>query len=232
MDVIATSAPTFTLFGNGIVVFQQKLPTPPQPDASGVVRNVPWRAARLDEGQVQDLLAFALGPGGLGTARDSYLEGGVADIPNSIFQVNAGGVDKTVVVNALDGVNAQGADSAARAAFLKLAQRLRDFDQGGTIPTDAYEPDAFRAVLTPRDPDPAVKPAPWPWAGIKPTDFKAGVNDASGGLVLPHRTLTAAEAGQIGLGDVAGGLVNLVLTGPDAKTYALTLRPLLPGETE
>jgi hypothetical protein len=232
MEALASSAPTFTLYGNGIVVFQPKVTSPPAPDPSGLVRNAAWRAARLDEGQVQDLLAFALGPGGLGAARDSYLQGGVADVPNTIFEVNAGGVDKTVVVNALDGENAQGPDSAARAAFLRLAERLRDFDQGGSISTDVYQPDAFRGVLTPRDPDPSIKAAAWPWSAVKPADFQEGVNDGSGGIVLPHRTLTAAEVTQLGLDDVAGGFVNLMLAGTDGKTYALTLRPLLPGETE
>jgi hypothetical protein len=89
--------------------------------------------------------------GGLGTAKDSYVEGGVADAPNTIFTLKAGGLDKTVVVNALADGSTQGADAAARSAFFKLAEKLRDFDQGGSIPTDAYQPDGFRAVLMDRE---------------------------------------------------------------------------------
>lgn len=232
MEYLASSAPTFTLYGNGIVVFQPTVTTPPAQDPAGVIRNVAWRAARLDEGQIQDLLMFALGPGGLGAARDAYLEGGMADVPNTIFQIKAGGIDKSVLVSALHEDNGQGPDAAARAAFLRLADRLRDFDQAGSISTDVYQPDAFRGVLTPREPDPAIKPASWPWATIKPTDFTAGANGGGGGIVLPHRTLTAPEVAQLGLGDVAGGFANLMLAGPDRKTYALTIRPLLPGERE
>jgi hypothetical protein len=232
VEFLASSAPTFTLYGNGIVVFQPKVTTPTAPDPSGLMRNLPWRAARLDENQIQELLAFALGPGGLGAARDAYLAGGVADVPNTIFQINAGGLEKTVVVNALDGDSSQGPDSAARSSLLRLAERLRDFDQGGSISTDVYQPEAFRGVLTPRDPDPSIKAVAWPWSTIKPADFKEDVSDGNGGIVLPHRTLTTAEVAQLGLIDVAGGFANLVLAGTDGKTYALTVRPLLPGETE
>src|SRR5690349_19420044 len=125
IEFLASSAPTFTLFGNGIVVFQPNVTAPPPPEPSGLIRNVGWRAARLDEVQVQDLLAFALGPGGLGAARDSYLAGGMADVPNTIFLIKAGGIDKSVVVSALNGDGSEGPDSAARAAFFRLAERLR-----------------------------------------------------------------------------------------------------------
>ena len=48
MEALASSAPTFTLYGNGIVVFRPKVTTPPGPDPSGLVHNIAWRAARLD----------------------------------------------------------------------------------------------------------------------------------------------------------------------------------------
>ena len=232
MELIASQAPIFTLYGNGIVVFQPKAETFPQPDPSGITHEIPWRAARLDEQQIQDLLQFALGQGGLGTARDSYLEGGVADVPNTVFTIKAGGVDKTVVVNALSGDGAAGPDAAARAAFFKLAERLRDFDQGGSISTDVYHPDTYRGILTPRDPDPAASPLAWPWPSVKPADFKEGANDGSGGVVLPHRSLVGSEIDELGVKDTVGGLQNVILKGPDGKTYGLTIRPLLPDEKE
>lgn len=232
MELMASQAPIFTLYGNGIVVFQPKAETFPEPDAAGIPHSVPWRAARLDEGQIQDLLEFALGQGGLGTARDVYLEGGVADVPNTVFTIRAGGLDKTVVVNALSGEAAAGPDAAARAAFFKLAERLGDFDHGGSISTDVYQPEAYRGVLTPRDPDPAVSPLAWPWPSVKPADFKEGSNDGSGGVVLPHRSMTAAEIDALGVKDTVGGLQNVILKAPDGKTYGLTVRPLLPDEKE
>ena len=232
MELIASQAPIFTLYGNGIVVFQPKATTVPEPDQAGITHQLPWRAARLDEDQIQKLLEFALGPGGLGTARDSYLEGGLADVPNTLFTVRAGGVDKTVVVSGLVEAGNAGADAGARAAFAKLADRLRDFDQGGSISTDVYQPPTYRGILTPRDPDPAVTPLAWPWPSVKPADFKEGVADASGGIVLPHRSMTGPEVDALGVKDAVGGLQNVVLKAPDGKTYGLTIRPLLPDETE
>ena len=37
---------------------------------------------------------------------------------------------------------------------------------------------------------------------------------------------------ELGLGDLPGGVQGVTLTGPDGKIYSLTLRPLLPHETE
>ena len=231
MEFLATQAPDFTLFGNGVIVFKQAPTTVPEPDASGVLKAAPWRTASLDEGQIQDLLAFALGPGGLGSARDSYISGGIADAPNTIFTVHAGGVDKMVVVNALGIDTAADQDAAARAAFARLAQRLQDFDQGGTIGSDVYQPERFRGVLTPRDPAPAAAMA-WPWSSLTPADFKEGANDGGGGPTLPHRTMTPAEVAALKLGDVEGGVQGLTLAGPSGATYGFILRPLLADEQE
>jgi hypothetical protein len=232
MELMASQAPIFTLYGNGVVIFQPKVVNAPEPDRSGAIHLPAWRAARLDERQIEDLLGFAIGRGGLGLARDAYIEGGVADVPNTIFTLKAGGIDKTVVVNALAEGGAEGPDAAARAAFFTLAERLRDFDQGGSISTDPYQPEAFRGVLTNRDPDPLIAPLAWPWPSIKPTDFKETANDGTGGIVLPHRTLSASEGSALGIQDLAGGVQNLVLTGPDGKIYSLTIRPLLPEEAQ
>jgi len=48
IDFLASQAPSFTLYGDGVIVFQPKVETFPQPDASGVVHGVPWRTAKLD----------------------------------------------------------------------------------------------------------------------------------------------------------------------------------------
>ena len=71
----------------------------------------------------------------------------IADASTAVFTIDAGGIKKIVSVYAL-GLEMEGvADGPARAAFKKLADRLSDFDQGGTIPTDVYEPAAYRGVL-------------------------------------------------------------------------------------
>jgi hypothetical protein len=229
LDFLASQAPSFSLLGDGRVIFQQRGEQFPEPGPDGITHNRPWRIAQLDEDQIQELLIFALGPGGLGTARESYIANGIADAPDTIFTIDAGGVVKKVVVNAL-GMEQTGADSVARKAFQALADRLQDFDRGGTIASDAYAPTKYRAILNQRDPDPSVKAVPWPWPAIKPTDFANGEN-ASGGIFMARRVMTTEEIAALGLSDVTGGIQGLVLSGPDGKLYSLILRPMLPDET-
>ena len=229
IEYLASEAPGFTLFGNGVVVFQRTATVFPEPDGNGVLRAIPWRTASLDEGQIQDLLAFALGQGGLGTARLSYPSTGVADAGDTIFTIHAGGVDKSVTINAL-GIDTQaGPDTAARAAFERLATRLRDFDQGGSIGSDVYRPDRYRGILTVRDAA-AKGVIAWPWPAVKPTDFVPGANDGSGGPLVPHRAMSADEVAALKLTGIEGGVQGLTLRGPDGKTYAFSLRPLLIDE--
>jgi hypothetical protein len=231
MEFLATQAPTFTLYGDGVVVFQPQLTQFPEPGPDGVTRLAPWRTAQLDAGQMDELLTFALGPGGLGAARESYAANGIADAPDTIFTVDAGGVKKTVSINALGLEQPGGQDEAARKAFQKLAERLSNFDNGGTISTDAYVPASYRAVIFEREPDPVLKPVPWPWPTVKPSDFTQPPADGSG-LPFPHRTITADEVAALKLGEAPGGMQGLVLQGPDDKLYSFIIRPLLPAETE
>lgn len=234
IEYLATQAPSFTLYGNGVVVFQQTPAVFPQPDANGVLKQIPWRTATLDEGQIQELLEFALGQGGLGTARDSYIAGGVADAPDTIFTIRAGGVDKKVIVSALGMDTVTGPDTAARAAFSKLAARLQDFDRGGSIDTDEYQADRSRGILSDRVAEPGIAVLDWPWPAVKPADFKPGANDGSGtgGPIAPHRTMTADEVAALNLTGIEGGVQGLTLRGPDGKTYSFATRPLLVDEKE
>ncbi len=231
IDFLANQAPLFTLFGDGRVVFQPTVTTFPQPGPDGITHGVPWRTAQLDPAQVEELLTFALGQGGLGTARDNYGHDGIADASSSNFTINAGGLKKFVSVYALGMEDANTPDLVARRAFKVVADRLRDFDKGGSIGTDVYLPDKFRAVLIERQGDPTARPMAWPWPTLKVTDFKADVN-AAGGSQLPHRTMTAVEVQDLKLGDIPGGVQGVTLVGPDHKTYALVLRPLLPSEPD
>lgn len=232
IDFLATQAPTFSLFGDGVVVFQPKVQEVPQPDADGIVKGVPWRTATLDEGQIQELLDFALGTGGMGAARETYIEGGIADAPSTIFTVHAGGIDKTVTVNALSEEARPGPDSQARSAFWKLAARLQDFDQGGRIATDVYAPDRFRGVLIEREAQPGVTPLAWPWADIPFGDFKEGPPDGSGSTRFPHRTILSAETAALKLDGLEGGVQGIAIKAPNGRVYGLVLRPLLADETE
>jgi len=231
IEVAAGGAPIFTLYGDGRVVFKQLQETFPEAGPDGITRGVPWRTAQLDAGQTEELLTFALGQGGLGTARENYAEATLIDAGNTIFNIDAGGVDKTVTVAALGMEPTGGPDDADRASFAKLAERLRDFDEGGTISTDVYAPPAYRAILIETEVDPAV-PAPsskpWPWPDLAIDDFTVG--DGITGPTFPHRTLTADELAAMDVGDVTGGAQGLYVDGPDGKLYGVVIRPLLAEE--
>jgi hypothetical protein len=219
--------PTFTLYGDGTIVFRNPALEPP-PAESSIIKMNPARTAKLSEEQVQTLLKYALGEAGLGAARLKYENNMVADASTAIFTIDAGGVRKQVQVYAL-GIDVQGqADAAARTQFSKLAQRLSDFDNRGTIPTDPYVPTAYRGVLL-ENGGIVVDPKPWPWKDLVPADFK--IDADPNGIQFPHHVLTSAELDLLGVKSFEGGLQNVIVTGPGrGKSYALSVRPLLPDE--
>ena len=225
----ASMTPHFTLYGDGTVIFRNPALGIPPMQGSVAVFN-PLRTATLSEEQIQDLLVFALGEGGLAAARPDYRNDMVADASTATFTVNAAGISKSVAIYAL-GMEVQGlADAPARAAFAKLAERLTDFDQGGTVPTDVFTPEAFRATLfeSPGIVVPDVRS--WPWPDLAVTDFKPSADP--NGLQFPHRTMSAQELAPLKVTDFQGGIQNVVLAGPDGKTYTLSARPILPDESE
>jgi hypothetical protein len=226
---VATQAPHFTLYGDGTIVFRNPLQEAP-PAAGPVFFNNPYRTATLSEEQIQELLEFALAEGGLATAKLQYENNMVADAGTAIFTVNAGGLEKTVNVYAL-GLEAEGVpDMPARAQFKALADRLANFDQNGTIPTDAYTPSGYRVVLIDTNGFAGEAPVAWPWADLTPADFKV---DEASGQFFPSRVMTAEELEVLGVQGIEGGFQGLTLVDPadSAKSYALAVRPLLPGET-
>jgi hypothetical protein len=225
----ATQAPAFTLYGDGTVIFQDSNPEPLPTGPDGVTPLRPWRTARLSEEQIQELLAFAIVPGGLGVARSGLYENPmVMDAGTASFEIHVEGLDKRVDVYAL-GLEAEGVpDQLARRAFMTLADRLRDFDRGGSIPTDVYTPEAYRGVLG--DSGPAVGNArAWPWPTIKPADFAAPADPNVPSL--PRRLMTLDEVAVLGFTEPTGGFSGLTLQGSgDGALYTFSLRPLLPDE--
>ena len=227
---LATETPIFTLYGDGVVVFRNPALDMPQAVGSVFPQN-PLRTAKLSEEQIQDLLEFALGDGGLGIARANYENGMIADAPTATFTVNAGGLQKKVTVYALgmDVDPANSADAPARAAFQRLADRLADFDQGGSIATDVYQPTAYRGILM--DGQPAPDSIAWPWTDLKPTDFAFPADQNA--FQLATHALTPAQVEATAVKDPQGGFQGLVITSPDGtKLYTLSVRPLLPDETQ
>jgi len=226
---MASMTPHFTLYGDGTVIFRNPALEIPPMQGSVAVFN-PLRTARLSEEQIQDLLVFALGEGGLAAARPDYRNDMVADASTATFTVNAAGISKTVAIYAL-GMEVQGlADAPARAAFGKLAERLTDFDQGGTVATDVYTPEAYRVTLFESPGAVAPDVRPWAWDELALADFKSSVDPND--FQFPHRTMSAEDLAPLTVTDFEGGFQNLVITGPDGKLYSLSARPILPDESE
>jgi len=225
----ATAAPHFTLYGDGTVIFRNPMLEVPPAEGS-IFKSNPMRIAKLSEEQIQALLLLALGDGGLANARPNYANDAVADASTTIFTIEAGGTRKTVSIYALGWDNANLADGPALVAFKKLADLLADFDQGGTVPTDVYHPEAYRGVLFEAPGIEAADVRDWPWPDLTPADFKPSADP--NGIQFPHRTMTPAEIDLLKVTDYEGGFQNVVLRDPDGKLSQFSLRPLLPDETE
>jgi hypothetical protein len=223
----ATQVPTFTLYGDGTVIFRNPMLGFPAPQGSVMTSN-PMRTAKLSEEQIQELLVLALGDGGLATARADYANDMVADASTAEFTIDAGGVQKTVSVYALGLETPNGADAQARAAFKELADTLSDFDQGGTIPTEVYEPETYRGVLLESPGMDAPDLRAWPWTDITTEDFTTDADPD--GIAFPHRTMTTDEIDVLEVQDYEGGFAGLPLQGTDDKLYTMSLRPLLPDD--
>jgi len=224
----ATNVPTFTLYGDGTVVFRDADWFPAPAENGGPTLYSPLRTARLSEEQIQSLLDFAITEGGLAVARERYENPLVADAATTTFTINAGGVEKTVAAYALGLDSEPGPDSNVKASLVKLAERLRSFDQGGALPSDEYQPQAFRAVLWESGPGGGAA-EPWPWSDLEPADFVAP--DPPDGFGFASRVLTDDQLTALGLGVPKGAVSGLTVNGPDGKVYGLALRPLLPDET-
>ncbi len=223
---LASQAPIFTLYGDGTVIFRNPAGEAPPP-IGDVFRFAPFRTAHLSEDQIQATLLRAINEGGLGVARPEYINQQVADASTAVFTINAGGLQKTVSVYAL-GLEVDGMpDALPRKAFSALAESLGDFDQGGTIATQLYEPTAYRGILLDGNPgDPAA--VDWPWDDIAPTDFVAAGDPNA--FPLPERVMSGDEIDALGIADYQGGWQGLSLRGPDGNAYTFALRPLLPDD--
>jgi hypothetical protein len=224
---LATEAPIFTLYGDGTVVFRNPALEMPQPIGSVYPLN-PFRTLKLTEDQIQEVLEFALGEGGLGVARASYENQMISDAPTSVFTIDAGGIQKAVSIYAL-GMDIEGVpDGPARAAFQRLAERLGNFDGDGAVTSEVYQPAGYRGVLM--DGVAAPDQIAWPWADITPEDFTFPADPNA--FQRADLVMTQAQVDALGLGDVQGGFQGLTIEAPDrGKVYSFVLRPLLPDET-
>lgn len=220
IDFLATEAPSFTLYGDGTVVFRDPQAAPPT-TVGNVVRSVPFQTIKLDEEGVQALIELALGPGGLGIAVGPYMGLG-ADFPTATFTINADGRQKQVSVSGL-APEMHPQNTLIVTTLANFAERLRNFGRD-VAGEQLYEPATYRGTL--QKVDQANGPiVDWPWTDPQPIDFVAGQNE----FLLKH-TLTPEQVVALGIPEVQGGMLGLNLQ-KDGKLYSLALRPLLPDET-
>jgi hypothetical protein len=223
---LASQAPIFTLYGDGTIIFRNPAKEGPPPVGT-VFRQAGFRTAHLSEEQIQATLEMALGQGQLGIAKREYRSDQVADASTALFTVNAGGLQKVVSVYALGIDVPNSTDAIQRAAFQKLADRLADFDQGGSITTDPYQPARYRGILMDGGPgDPAAKP--WPWKDVAPSDFAIPADPNA--IRFPVHVLTAEQVAALGIEQPEGGFQGMTLVGPSGTFYSFSLRPLLPDD--
>jgi hypothetical protein len=221
IDFLATSAPQFTLYGDGTVVFRDPTATLPEP-VGGVTRSAPFLIVNIGEGGIQALLTEAIGPGGLGAAVGPYMGQG-ADMSTTTFTINADGDTKQVSVSGfLPDLHPQ--DAVIVGALGRLAERLSGF--ADAIAGEAkYVPAAYRGILMPVD-QPFGPVIAWPWTDITPAEFVPGDNE-----FFMTRTMTLAEVAVLEIPGAEGGFLGLTLK-HEGKLFSFSLRPLLPDETK
>jgi hypothetical protein len=218
----ATYAPSFTLYGDGTVVFKDPHAVPPESN-DNVTRAVPFMIAKLDQASMQALIEQALGAGGLGIAEGPYDGGMVADIPTSTFTVTSEGKTKQVSVTGLS-PDMHPQNMAIVTQLAAFAEVLRTFGEkiGNEQP---YLPPAYRGVLIEVE-QPAGPVVDWPWTDLTPADFISGENE-----FFKTRSMTPAEVEAIGIEGISGGMIGVAVQF-EGKVYTFSLRPLLPDETE
>ena len=224
----AARIPSFTLYGDGRIVFIHSATAQPE-RTDNVFVGMPVRTVLFSEEQIQGLLGYALKDGGLAIARESYDNPMVADAPSTIFTVNADNDSKTVSAMALGMENQPGPDTAVLAKLAALAELLGNFDGGKLESSQPYVATAYRGVILEQQGLAGVKIVEWPWTDLKPADFKRPADANS--LQQGTATLTPEQAAALGVEPFENGISSGVFVkAADAKVYSLVIRPLLPDE--
>lgn len=232
VEFFAAHVPAFTLYGDGTAVFVSQAVDTSMKQAQGAGTNQPLRTLKLPESEIQALLLFALRDCGLALAKTEYTNQMVADAPTTTFTVNAEGDSKTVSAYALGFTNEPGPDTAILNALGRLAERLGNFDQNGSITSEPYVAKAFRATLTWQQGGvQGVQISAWPWEDLTVEDFTfpADPNQLPQGIHL----ITADQVAALNIAGAENGLNSGFWTqADDGRIYSLSIRPLLPEEKE
>ena len=221
METVMARVPRFTLYGDGRVLISTPAEAAKAAPGNGLPAEV-LRETHLTEDEVQAVLRSALVDGKVGIAKEEFPVM-VMDVPTTVIELQAGGVDKQIAVAGLGMEPPPGPDAAVltRARRARRAAR-RDPDRRrlrGARLGRGPRPDGTRAGhrhgATGRGPRPRPRRSssrrPTTSSGSRPT------------------CLTAAESEAIGTapGDAAG---PFTYDGPDGKTYVVVVRPAMPEE--
>ena len=214
--------PMFTLYGDGRIVYRLV-------DTEGGPMGTAFPAlqeARMSEEQVQALLRLALGQGRLLDARPQYRnDAGAGDIPSAFFTLQAGGLSKTVEVQAMGADPVPPGDAADVRALMGLYEFLNDFakqvDAGQATVVGPYLAPSYQALLFPAEGQPGAKP--WPWPEVTAGDLVKGEFDQVFLELTPEQVAKVADVPN-------GGLIGFGVIGPDKKSYQVAIRPNLPDD--
>lgn len=218
-----TEAPSFILYGDKRLIFRPSLGSDQQFGPGG--SRPGFVLAQMNADQVDALLRFALGPGGLLDARESYTDMMVADASTTTFTIDAGGVRKTVEAYAL-GPDAEGPDATILGRLSELADLLGSFEAqvaaGNVVSSEQYVPEKYRAWLTEAFGEGPI--TEWPWDDLDPDDFETPPDSfARLASLSPEQVAHITD-------EPTGGVMGIVLEADDGQLYSISVRPLLPGE--
>ena len=220
MTVNLLEVPTFTLYEDGTAIFRPKsvdaYDTPP-----ALVQ------AQLSDAQVEALLTYALGPGGLAAAAEKYDEMFVSDAPTTTFTVDIPELTKTVSAYALGFELPPGhPDAEILGQLASLAELLGDFgkqvDAGNVESAALYEPLSYLATFTPDFGGSSATPAAWPFPDVAVPQIP---QDGS----YPTMVLSPEQVAQVTTVP-SGGVGDLYYEDASGQRFYLTIRPLLPDE--
>ena len=219
-----TQSPSFTLYGDGTVIFHQL--DNRGGDPFGGQAMLPWLVGHMSEADMQALLQFALGPGRLANAKANYENPMVTDASSTIFNINVGGVEKVVSIYAL-GLD-DGPDRADRQGFGQLAEVLNDFGKQGVDLGEvvAYEPELYKLLLMEGFGEPAGQVLEWPWDDLTVASWPdAEEPDGRIAFLTPEQVAKLIEVPN-------GGHFGVWVRTPDGVNVQFGVRPLLPDEVE
>lgn len=224
-DSIAADVPAFSLYGDRTLIVRD--PESPPPGGAAEQALPPLLETTASEELVQELLRFALGPGGLRDARNEYAYPRIADASTTVFTIRADGVEKTVAVEALGVADPGGPNPDERSAFRQLAARIAEIraqvaagDIGDVVP---YDPPVYRVTLLGWEGGQDL--VEWPWPDLTVDDFEPT------GSLPGQRSADLERARVAELASVpTGGVTGIRTVAPDGSQWTVAIRPLLPDE--